>query len=267
MEKDINFGDLFSRTLTLFKKHFWFLAPILFIFMFLPSVVKEVYYVFNPVDTSLFINETTGTIIWPVFTDFFAVSSLISLAIWLLTIFGSVSIIYFFIHGTKAKSIGELLSLASTRYFKVLALLILVGLMLIPLYLAIIIPGIIFSLYWVFSQYFVIDENEKIINSIRRSYHLVKGNWWATFVKLLLLGLIIFGVVVASLIIMVIVFLILQGSSFFLEGLTPVNAMISVIVDNLLYAVLTLFSLIFTVNLYKDMKENYEANNDVKEKA
>jgi len=62
-----------------------------------------------------------------------------------------------------------------------------------------IIPGIIVGVYLAFSSFVLIIEGEKGINALKRSWNLVKGNWWKVFGRIILLNIII-GVIYAILI-------------------------------------------------------------------
>jgi len=56
-----------------------------------------------------------------------------------------------------------------------------------------IIPGMIVGVYLSFSPYIFIMEGEKGMNALKRSWSLVKGNWWQVFGRLILLN-IFFGI-------------------------------------------------------------------------
>ena len=54
------------------------------------------------------------------------------------------------------------------------------------------IPGIIFAVFWIFAGYVLISENKGIIESFKKSYGIVKDNWWKTFGYAILFGLVLF---------------------------------------------------------------------------
>jgi len=78
---------------------------------------------------------------------------------------------------------------------------------LIPLYILLIIPGVIFTIYWAFSAYILIGENKGIIESLKASFNLVKGKWWKVFGYLLLILLVLICI---SVLIMIPGFIILK---------------------------------------------------------
>lgn len=53
-----------------------------------------------------------------------------------------------------------------------------------------IVPGIIIGVFLAFSLYVCVIENKKGMDALKRSWNLVKGNWWQVFGRLLLLGII-----------------------------------------------------------------------------
>ncbi len=56
-----------------------------------------------------------------------------------------------------------------------------------------IIPGIIVTVYLMFCSYILIIEGEKGMNALKRSWALVKGNWWKVFGRIMLLNIIYGG--------------------------------------------------------------------------
>ena len=93
-----------------------------------------------------------------------------------------------------------------------------------------IIPGIIFAVWFVLANYALIVEGKKGSNALSRSKELVKGNWWSVFGRILFMGLI--GIVVGAVL-----------------GAVP---LIGPLASNLL---LTPFSIVYFFMLYKDLKE------------
>jgi len=79
-------------------------------------------------------------------------------------------------------------------FWKGLGLIILLLIFLIPLYVLLIVPGIIFSVFWIFSFYVLFIEKKGIWDSLKGSYHLVKGKWWRTFGYILLFTLVVFAI-------------------------------------------------------------------------
>jgi len=98
----------------------------------------------------------------------------------------------------KEKSFKNVFNRSKKYFWKYIGLSLLIYLCLVPLYLLLIIPGIIFSIYWIFAFYVLVRENTGIWESMKRSKIIVKGKWWKVFGYSLLLGLIIVAVSLVS---------------------------------------------------------------------
>ena len=93
--------------------------------------------------------------------------------------------------GTKLKEIFQETWKKLWQYFW---LVILTSFFIILSSLFLIIPGIIVAIYLSFYPYAFIIEGEKGMNALKRSWTLVKGNWWKVFGRLILLN-IVFGII------------------------------------------------------------------------
>ena len=91
---------------------------------------------------------------------------------------------------------GTLSIVASVIFWNFINLGFKIGLVLLSI--ALFILAIIFALYlgiaWVFSPYILVRENTGIIEAMKRSKFIVKGNWWKTLGYSLLIGLIMGGI-------------------------------------------------------------------------
>ncbi len=123
------------------------------------------------------------------------------------------------------------------KYFWIfLGLVIVQSLAVLGLFILLIIPGIIFLVYWIFSPYVLFSENKGIIDSMKRSKALVKGRWWRVFGNFLLLSLIIIAISI-----------LLSFIPFFGKMIT--------------YLFTTPFTIIFFKNLYLDLRTNLPKQN------
>ena len=127
----------------------------------------------------------------------FAVLSLISIA---LSIIMWVTLINFSFSlslrkkQSKIATTSQAIKSASKYLGKYILLAIAVSLALMGLYLLLIIPGIIFTIYWIFAAYILVGENADIIESMKRSKAVVRGRWWKVFGYCLLLLLVFMGI-------------------------------------------------------------------------
>lgn len=93
----------------------------------------------------------------------------------------------------------EIVSVAKCNFWKMLGRGILFMLVLMVLYLLLIIPGIIFSIYFIFSAFIWFNEPSKgFIYSLKKSMQLVRGRWWKTFGYVLLAILLTFVITLIS---------------------------------------------------------------------
>lgn len=65
---------------------------------------------------------------------------------------------------------------------------LLAGLFVMLGFIFFIIPGIIIAIYLQFVIFAIVFENKKGMDAIRRSWEMVKGNWWMVFLVLLVVG-------------------------------------------------------------------------------
>ncbi|GAB6008891.1 DUF7847 domain-containing protein [Dysgonomonas reticulitermitis] len=74
----------------------------------------------------------------------------------------------------------------------VLAASIIYSVLMIIGFILCLIPGIIIAVYLYFYMYVYIVEDRGVVDSLQRSYELVKGNWWVTLGYLIVFGIISF---------------------------------------------------------------------------
>jgi len=127
---------------------------------------------------------------------------LLILGIYLLMIFLSTfigfSLVLLVIKPVRTK-LKEIFQEVWKKLWQYLLVTILVGFFVIITSFLLIIPGIIVGVYLTFSSFVFIIEAEKGINALKRSWNLVKGNWWKVFGRIILLNIII-GVIYTILI-------------------------------------------------------------------
>lgn len=75
----------------------------------------------------------------------------------------------------------ESLKLATNKWPKVIATVLLAGLLTMLLFLLLIVPGIIFMIYWQFIIYVVIFSDKWGSEALDYSKTIVKKRWWKTF--------------------------------------------------------------------------------------
>ena len=80
----------------------------------------------------------------------------------------------------------------SKEYFwSYLAVVALTAILMMLWFLALIIPAIIYSIFYAFTVYAFMFEGKRDISAVKRSQELVTGYWWAVFGRFLFIGLIL----------------------------------------------------------------------------
>ncbi len=234
MKKGVSFGSVFGDSWNIFFAKFGLLALLGVLFSFLPSVVFEIC---NRDRASYLIEGVT-----PLFGDI--LKELVSLSpwifgLWIFSTFFTVSIIYVLNAGTKKKAVDFNAALKGgwSFYGKGLLLGFLLLVFLVPLYLLLIIPGIIFQVYWMFVFYILVAEKRSVIGSMKRSYNIIKGKWWKVFGYMILFYIIV-GMVGS-----------VAGEIFGILG--PIGFFFHAIIATLI----SIFSLIFVNTFYLKLKK------------
>jgi len=125
-------------------------------------------------------------------------------------------------------SLSETLGVAKKNFWRYLGFAIVMGIFLVVLYILLIIPGIIFTVYWAFASYVFIHKNTTVMGALKESKNIVRGNWWKVFWR----GLLLF-----------IIYIVVDG----ILGFIPIiGGLLSMLI---LYP----FSVLFFKNLYLDM--------------
>jgi hypothetical protein len=85
--------------------------------------------------------------------------------------------------------LSEALALSVRKFVPLLAAYILYYLIMLFGLILLIIPGIFLSIKLYYFQYFILFDNKGVIESLRLSWQMVKGNWWRTALLLLIWGI------------------------------------------------------------------------------
>ena len=120
-----------------------------------------------------------------------AVNIIVSFLVFILTIFMTIVLIRVADKQLSSKeqkikiSLKDEFSTALSLWPEVLLVSIIVGLIQLAGFVLLIIPGIIFSVWFGFALYFVIFEKAKIKESLVKSKALVRGRFWGVFLRIL----------------------------------------------------------------------------------
>ena len=190
MEDSVRFGDLFGRAWGVFKSKFALLVSLVFVFSFIPNLI---YTFWAESREGIWDAEVIPATV-EIYKDIFVtVPGVVIISV--LSILMTVSVIYLLnVKSKKVMSFGEAIRGGSGFLWSGILLTLLLIVFLIPLYLLLVIPGIIFSIYWVFAFNALIIDKTSVRKSLTKSHEAVVGRWWKVFGYLILYILIIIGV-------------------------------------------------------------------------
>jgi len=143
---------------------------------------------------------------------------------------------------TPTVEFKELFKNTKGLFWKFFGLSLLTGILVMLWTLLLIIPGIIFGIFYSFTLYLLIFEDIKGMDAIRKSKAMVSGYWWGVFGRTMFLFLV---AMLAS--------FILSIPFIFLSEGTTLYSVYSLI-QNLVWAVVTPIFMVFTYLMYKDLK-------------
>lgn len=189
-KKMINIGNLLSRSFEDYKNNF----SKAIIFMLVPMLATIGYGLL----IALLVSGMIGT---RYMTDSVAVSGIsagVSMALIILAtvvmilidLVAMIGIFLIFRDSNENLTVNEILSRAKKDILGYLWVSILTGILVFLWSLLLVIPGIIFGLYYTLSAWVFFKEGKRGMEAIKRSHELIKGYWWAVFGRLVLAGVI-----------------------------------------------------------------------------
>lgn len=232
----MEFGDLFSKSWGEYKQNFGTILKIFLVLSLIPSLILII----------VALNDNFSILVW-IFSFIFIVLSFIM----------TISIIYLSIYQKKnVMNFGESVKGGLGYFWKYFLLTLLIVVCLIPLFLLLIIPGIIFAIYWVFAPYVLIKENVGPWEAMKRSKVIVNGRWWGTFGYMVLLMIVITLIQLPFRI----------GIIFSYMGNNIAFSLISSIIPLFAFLITTPLTIFFMKNFYLDRKGGKKAVGKKKKK-
>ncbi len=223
------FGYIFRKSISDFKVNFKdFFKTGLFLY-FIPILLVNLLNLYKPDSWSFFVLEIINFVLLSLFFIYIV-----------LLLNGKVKNIF----DKSFKKLGKFL------FFQIILVFILLF-----LYLLLVIPGIIFSIFWVFSSIiFILNDNIKISDALKNSKKIVNGNWWRVFgfFSFFILFSIFCGFI--------------YGLSFeFVLTLSNLSdSFVSVFFNSGFQMLLSTFSIIFNYNVYKFFVDSKKRNGIVR---
>ncbi|MFH1327082.1 MAG: hypothetical protein ABIH59_03070 [archaeon] len=195
------FGELFNKSLSEFGKKFVMILKAFVFLYFIPAAILML--IFGLILLIALPEGSINVIFDTVSSGFtsFDFSSLPGL-VWLIILFVLMILILIilmvlmnisYIHIAfleKEKSFKDIFGVAKKFFWRYLGLGIVTTVLLAILFILLIVPGIIFLVFWIFASYVLIKEDKGIWESLKKSKEIVKGKWWRTFGFVILISLI-----------------------------------------------------------------------------
>ncbi len=200
----ISVKDIISKSIGLYKDNSRLFLQYIFV-LFIPVFVSLLIGAFLGTEGQLnAFNTMTGIVLFVTFIVIYIASIWVSL--------GFVRTIALRYEGKPGLEVKEALQWAAPLLWPAIFASILAGLAILGGFILLIIPGIIFSVWFSFVFYAVALDDKRGKEAIKFSKHLVKGRWWSVLWRLIAPG-IVFGLL----------FFIADGIFQFLNGILTSN--------------------------------------------
>jgi len=200
----MSIGDLFSKSWKLYKNSFWRLIAVVLIPMAVVVGAGLVFLVLGLIFYTTIFSEFLGSLSRDSSTFSF-IETIASVGP--LLILGLVFALVMLIVNFWSKA-SQLVAVRDTRssvdikkslkegwrlWVPYAWVAVLEGLALMVGFILLIIPGIIFAIWFIFTPYTLMFDGFKGVAALKRSKELVQGYWWAVFGRMALMMLIVFA--------------------------------------------------------------------------
>jgi hypothetical protein len=257
------FEDYFNQSWkeykTNFKSIFKFVLIFYGLFLILRFLVDVIWVGFDEKVRDFVLNPEIGKSMFEASVSYLSISFLLSIIGILLSLFISGGILAVSLKGKRFR-FEDIVSEGKSFYFRYFWFNIVLGIFLVGLFLLLIIPGIIFSIYWIFGVYVLYDEREGILKSLKKSRNIVRGRWWGVLGNGILITLIgvVFSLVISLILLPTQIFMMMQnsGSIAIPYWIFMVNLFLGYILDFVTTLVFVPFSILFFKNFYLDLKSS-----------
>ncbi|HSX14889.1 MAG TPA: hypothetical protein VLE72_03215 [Candidatus Saccharimonadales bacterium] len=223
------FGELFRKSWELYQKKFKTLAMLLA----LPFIANVLSIIGQHGHKSSFAGFSTS-----MFVAAGAAALIIGLIFVAISLWIQVAVIYAVDGSEDQPDVSKLLVRSWPMVLPMLLVAILAGLAVLGGLILLIVPGIIFGVWFAFSSYTLVLENQRGTEALKASKALVSGRWGTVFGRLVLLFLVLIGISIVTSIVLV-----------FLPA--TLRSIASAAVSNF---VISPLGVVFTYLFYKELK-------------
>jgi hypothetical protein len=248
--RPLGIGEIFDVSIKIYRRHFGTLIKLVSLVVVPVGIISGLVEVSAlPQEEDLYTadNDALAT-----YFAGFAVTTMLSLVAWTVATaasFKAVADAYLGQRSDWRDSLGFVLR----RLHSVLWILVLTFLILIPAFVACILPGVWLSVCYSVAIPAFLTERKKGFQSLRRSYRLVRGRWWPTF-AVVFLGYLLTAIVGGAL------GAVVGGITAFDTTEITVTSVIANIVATVVSNILTIpFIAAFLIVLYFDLRVRKEA--------
>lgn len=177
-------GDLLSRTWQIYKERIWVFLGI----MILPVFINLGIALFSG---GLFISVSGPERLPPLLTIWLPVMPIFVLIAIIINIWAPVALLYAIKERKEKIRIKESFVKGWRRIISYFWISLLVGLIILGGFLLLIIPGIIFIIWFSLATYVLVAEDLTGTRALSRSKQLVSGYWWKVLWRFLIIGIIV----------------------------------------------------------------------------
>jgi len=257
----MGFGSVFTTSFKEYTSNFKFILKMIFLFVGIPSLAMLLLTFLFVVTSESYRSAVLGTIIETAPMPLFALITIILFSIISILLIAFVQAGFIGISLKKSKfNFKDFMKMGKEYFFKFIGFSIVYVLFIYLLLLLLIVPGIIFIVYWTFGIYIFYEKKLGIRKSLKVSRYMIRGKWWRVVGYALLVFLIIYAAIgIFSGIILgpfTIYFgmLSLSGSSIPIWAYLTYAAIETIV--NFVVSLITLpFFILFFKNFYLEMKK------------
>jgi hypothetical protein len=252
---DATFGGLLKQTWEQYRTNFRQLAKfqLLLIVPLLLIAINQIYWLLKDAAVLTFLeNPEAADFLSLISTNYFTITLILSTIYFGAYLFTSAGLMSATAKNKPLKY-DNFISEAKMNWVDYTLFLILTVFFLVLLFMALVIPGIIFMIYWMFAFYIYFDKKTTRIDALKQSKEMITGNWWRVLGYLLLLMLVFAAVgLVVALITTPIALAILAVADSQTELITGI---ILETIENTISILMTPFTVLFFRNFYFKMRK------------